>query len=305
MVNVGIVDADLPLAGEILRILINHPETEIHTLFAPAFTGRNISSLHHGFIGEQPLNFTDKLSLQDLDYLILLRNNELNKNIIDHAKDYDNLKIVVYDKNLVSENLSDFEVGLSEINRKALVRGAKKAYIPASVIVPALITLAPLASFLLLNSDIDIQVSVPEEIAVKFNEKEEAENIETELKKIQSSFNHKVTLTILGNHISNRGAKTTITLKNTLPLSDIENIYDQIYDDHNFTFITRNEINENEVEGTQKVIISLKNIKEDSLVIETFSDAILRGGAGDIVHVLNLFYGLHEKTGLILKPSGF
>lgn len=305
MVNVGIVDAELPLAGEILRILIHHPETDIHTLFAPSLTGRNISSVHHGFIGESSLIFSDKLNIEEIDFLILLRNNEFNKRIIEATRDNEKLKIVVLDQNLISYDFQDYEVGLSEINRKPLVRGANKAYIASPVIVPSLITLAPLASYLLLNSDIDIQISMPSDLAINFNESEEAKKIEFILKKIQVSFNHKVNMKILGDPISDRGTKTKITIQNKLPLMDIEKIYDNIYDDHNFTFITGMEIKENEVEGTQKVVINLKKPSPEELILETFSDARMRGGAGDIVHVMNLFFGLHEKTGLNLKPSRY
>ena len=51
MIKVGIIGADTPDAGEMLRLLIHHPEVEIHSLYAPAWAGRMVASRHHGFMG--------------------------------------------------------------------------------------------------------------------------------------------------------------------------------------------------------------------------------------------------------------
>ena len=306
MVKVGILDADVPLAGEIIRILINHPETEMVSLISPNLPGRNICSVHHGLIGENNLNFTDKVILDDLDLVILMKSNDLARNIIDKYSGYEGLHLILFDKEFPEQKINEnFVIGLSEINRKSLVRGAKAAYIPSPIIVPSLISLIPLANYLLLNSDIDIEVNLPEDIALSFNEKVEGENIENIIKKYQSSFNGKVNLKIHSAHQSERGVKTKISFSNSLPIEEIEKIFDHIYDDHNFSFISHTEVDLKEVEGTQKVIININKPDSESLVIESVADARLRGGAGDAVHLLNLFFGLHEKTGLQLKTSHY
>ncbi|MCH5234280.1 MAG: hypothetical protein J1E16_03230 [Muribaculaceae bacterium] len=306
MVKIGILGADSPLAGEIIRILINHPEVELVSLFAPNLLGRSISSIHHGLIGENPLYFTDKINLDEIDFLMVMQSNEIAQNIVDRFPELDELKLVVFENDFPQLKLSHgFEIGLSEINRKALVRGAISAYIPSPITVPALVTLVPLANYLLLNSDIEIEVSVPSEIFEKYNENKEALLIENQLKERQASFNGNVKLKILEEHNSQRTEKTKISLSCALPIEEIEKIYEQIYDDHNFVFLTRNELSDKEVEGTQKIVFNLKKPESDSLVIESVADAWLRGGAGDMVHVLNLFFGLHEKTGLHLKSSRF
>ena len=60
-----------------------------------------------------------------------------------------------------------------------------------------------------------------------------------------------------------------------------------------------------EVAGTDRCIVSLSKSDEDSLRISVEVDAALRGGAGEAVHLMNLLFGLHEKTGLDLKASTF
>ncbi|MCH5227466.1 MAG: hypothetical protein J1F16_06615 [Muribaculaceae bacterium] len=306
MVKIGIIGAHTPIAGEIIRILIHHPETELVCLYSPANLGKNAASIHHGLIGEETLNFTDKLNLEDIDLLIITENTEINNKIVEAASEIEGLKIILTSKNtLNSDQLKYYEAGLSEINRKPLVRGVKEAYILSPTIVPALIALAPLATFLLLNSDIDIEVSAPEDILKELDLNKEITEVENQLKKRQTSFNGKISLKVTPLSSSDRGMNTQITMSNLLPVEEIEKIYEQIYDDHNFTYITKSEISPEEVEGTQKVVINISKPSAELLSLKVVSDARLRGGAGDVVHVMNLFFGLHEKTGLTLKASKY
>ncbi|MCH5231181.1 MAG: hypothetical protein J1F43_05230 [Muribaculaceae bacterium] len=303
MVKIGILGADTLIAGEIIRILINHPETVISNLYAPALTGRSVSSLHHGLIGESPLYFTDKINIEDLDLLFINERNELSEKIVAQLNNLPELKVVALSRDFIPG--VGVEDGLSEINRKSLVRGARVAYILPPAVVPALIALAPLANFLLLNSEIDINISLPQELTNTSNIASLKEIVTRILKERQSSFNCLINLTVNPEPKELRSSVTKIKIKNTLPLEEIEKIYEGIYDDHNFTFLSRSEITAVEVEGTQKTVIYLDKPENDVLEIKVVSDARMRGGAGDAVHVMNLFFGLHEKTGLRLKASRF
>lgn len=301
MVKVGIYGAETPLAGEIIRLLINHPETELVCLYSPELNGRNISSIHHGFIGETSRFFTDKINLKDLDYLIVLKSDEITEKILNYQPEDNNLKILLY-----SDKLNKgFEIGISEINRKALVRGADKAAVPSPLIVPILISLIPLANYMLLNSDIDIETQLPSDISEILEETKQIVLIENLLKDKQPSFNGKVKLKIQSDHINDRTQVSEINIPSSLPIDEILKIYDDIYDDHNFTFTTLSDISTADVEGTQKVIINISKPGSDTLSLKIISDSRMRGGAGDAVHIMNLFFGLHEKTGLHLKSSRY
>lgn len=324
MVKVGIIGADLPISGELIRLLAFHPETDIISLYAPEKQGRNVASIHHGLIGENTFYFSDKINLSDLDVLFIFEKSEISEIIIKNQGDTENLKIValwdVMPEELILTGKSEvnpnsevecgqqagvFEEGLSEINRKALVRGANKAYLLPALIVPSLITLVPLAHYLLLNSEIEIEITAPEDILRITDITRTEELLCSLLKKRQSSFNGAINLQIKELKEGDRNIITKISLKNGMILEDIEKIYDQIYDDHNFSFLSRNKINEKEVTGTQKTIFYLDKPDKDKLDITVFADTRMRGGAGDAVHVMNLFFGLHEKTGLELKASSY
>ena len=306
MVKVGILGSDTLLAGEIIRILINHPETELISLYAPALMGRSVSTVHHGLIGETAINFTDKINLDEIDFLIIAEESELSQTILKKFSELENLKIGLSNEISREKCLAiDFETGLSEINRKALVRGATAAFIPSPIVVPVLIALVPLANYLLLNSDIKIEESFPSDISQNIDLDKEINFLNQELKKVQSSFNGIIQLSVTPDQKEERTGYTKISFECALPIDEIEKIYDQIYDDHNFTFITGNEPSAEEVEGTQKTLLKISKPEPGILQIEIIIDARMRGGAGDMVHLMNLFFGLHEKTGLTLKPSRY
>ena len=304
MFKVGILGASSPQAGEIIRILINHPEIEIISLYAPNFLGRNVSSVHHGLIGEQSLTFSDKVNLEDIDLLFITEKSEVSQKVLEQLDSLEDLYLISLSRDFIPDNLlSEFEIGLSEINRKALVRGAKRAWLPSPAVVSSLVALVPLAQYMLLNSDIGIEISLPSDLKEVDVEKE-ARFMSDVLKDNQASFGGKLNLNY-NTGDSERSQSIIISLKSSLPLEEIEKVYDQIYDDHNFAFLTLNDISTREVEGTQKIVMKLEKPSPDILNIHVVSDARLRGGAGDAIHVMNLFFGLHEKTGLNLKPSRF
>lgn len=306
MVKVGIIGADSPLAGEIIRILIYHPETEIVSLYAPSLMGRNASSLHHGLIGETQFNFSDKINPDDTDLFIVCQKDELSSQLISALPELEEMKVISFGTDMIQDDSEEkFEIGLSEINRKALVRGARQAYIASPVAVPALIALAPLANYLLLNSDIEIEISLPGDIVSQLIPEKEESLIKSLLQERQTSFNGKIKMKISPDETSERTSLTKVSLNNSLSIEEIEKIYEQTYDDHNFTFLSRKGALSEEVEGTQKTLISIDKPTPDILELKVVADSRMRGGAGDAVHVLNLFFGLHEKTGLYLKPNSY
>ena len=87
-------------------------------------------------------------------------------------------------------------------------------------------------------------------------------------------------------------------------LDEIKKLYEDYYDDHNFTFISDRMPNLKDVVNTNKCILYLT--KEDGkLLIVSVIDNLLKGASGQAVHNMNLLFGLHEKVGLELKASAF
>lgn len=304
MIKVGIVGADSLQAGELLRILVNHPEVDIVSLYSPGMAGRDISCCHHGFIGERTLTFTDRINPAKLNAVFITDDSEMGRQIVDRLKDWPELRVINLSPSRFEywEN-SDMEYGLSEINRKPLVRGAKTAIIPSSAASVALIALYPLAANLLISSDIDIEVTIPVSLSAPDANQIEKEIIR-QLKKYQNSFENNVEVRFKKGS-SARGIRVRISMKSPLSALEVDKIFEAIYNDHNFTFMTMEDVAEKEVEGTQKCVISFCKPGAGLIEINAVADAFMRGGAGDAVHMLNLLFALHEKVGLHLKSSVF
>ena len=302
MIKVGIAGADTQLGGELLRLLIHHPEVELKVLYAPEKRGINVSSFHKGLVGETELRFSDSFNLEEIDLLFFITGPLPNNSAFP-----EDLRIVIFqnsDKRMLDSmfDYGDFSTGLSEMFRKPLVRGARAAYVLLPPVSVSLIALYPLASHLLLNDMLDVKIYLPTILKGKFSKENIEEDIEKHLRQVQLSFKKIHNLEL---HDSNteRSIIVDIEFPCNITESEIEKIYNDIYDDHNFTFIIRKEPDPLDVAGTQKCLLYISKPSEDKLKIRAVADGILRGGAGDGIHVMNLLFGLFEKTGLNLQAS--
>ena len=71
MIRVGIIGGAGYTAGELVRLLLNHPEAEIKFINSSSNAGYEDASIHGGLIGETELIFTVKLPLDSVDVLFL------------------------------------------------------------------------------------------------------------------------------------------------------------------------------------------------------------------------------------------
>lgn len=305
MIKVGIIGAEKIEAGELLRILLHHPEVDIVSLYSPAFAGRRVASCHHGFLGEEIVNFTEKIDPSELDIIFIADDSPMAKSILTHSEDFPKLRIVDMSESRFADwRAFGLEYGLSEINRKSLVRGARLALVPSAPAALTLLALHPLALHLLLSSDVEISVAAPQPVLKALDADRSASEIATMLSKVQTSFNGKVRVSFLPVN-SGRSMRVRILMRCPLSIAEVDKVFESVYDDHSFVFTSLSNVDRKEVEGTHKCMVTFSKPAPDTLELESVGDAHLRGGAGDAVHVLNLFFALDEKVGLHLKPSLF
>lgn len=304
MIRVGILGAESSIAGELIRILLHHPEVELGDLYSPEFSGSPVSKVHNGLIGESPLVFTDSVDLEKTDLLIVTspKYDEVFKSILPA----DVKVIYIQDGDrfpLNSEtDIINFVPGVSEMFRKPLVRGANLSRILSSYATVGLIVLYPLALHLLLNDTVSIRIGLPDFKRAGLDEESCRKEIETQLQKKQLSF------TSLSNVQfeplpSERALRVDIDFNCAVSKEEISRVFEEIYEDHNFTFLTETLPAGADVEGTQKTLIHIEKPTNENVHISAMADCVMRGGAGDAIHVLNLLFGLFEKTGLNLPAS--
>lgn len=294
------------MAGELLRLCIHHPDIEIMTVHAPDKAGLPISYVHHGFIGEERLLFTSNFDATALDIAFLIQPLYNESDWMKLMADKPNLKLVLFE-NSINKGLGvSFSpvYGLSEINRKPLVRGARVAVMPNPIASPILVALFPLSKHLLLSGDVDIDVIAPADIIIPEGQRSAQVELMNELPKIQTSFTGRINLNCTPS-ASDRQMRIRLSIPTSTSLDEIFKIYNSIYDDHNFTFVINRPVSTSEVEGTNKVIVSAVKNSPDKLELDIVADPRMRGGAGEALHLLNLMFNLHEKTGLDLKTSAW
>ncbi|MCM1318942.1 MAG: hypothetical protein NC217_01000 [Muribaculaceae bacterium] len=301
MIKVGIAGGASAMAGELIRILINHPDVRICQICADGLAGRDIKSVHHGLIGECSLKFDAELKPDKMDLLFVTDKTACP---IPSPAEYPDLCVIdmTADFNTAREQDSFVVYGVPEVNRKALVRGARRAVIPPAEEILISIALLPLALRSMLPAVVKIDMEVNENLAndtrVKYANVSDA---------FKLCGNYPVPKFVVNKQPSesDRAMRISTNLSLDLPLDNIIDMYEEIFDDHNLTYVVGERVPDKEVEGTDKCIITLDKTEDGLLNVQAVADAHLRGGAGDAVHVMNLLMGLYEKTGLALRASTF
>lgn len=301
MIKVGITGGASPVAGELIRILINHPDVRICQIYADGFNGRDITSVHHGLIGECSLKFDSDINPGKLDVLFVADTSNKKLPTVDEFPELNVIDLTT-DFKIARSQDSLIVYGVPEVNRKALVRGARRAVIPPAEEILISIALLPLALRSMLPAEVTIDMEANAQLMD--TQKVDYQNVSNVLRLCGNEPAPKFVIRHMPSD-SNRTMRITTTLNLDLPLDNIVDMYGEIFDDHNLTYVVGEKVLDKEVEGTDKCIITLDKTSDGLLMVQAVADARMRGGAGDAIHVMNLLQGLYEKTGLTLRASTF
>ena len=324
MIKVGIIGGAGYTAGELIRLLLNHPDVELKWVHSTSNAGNPVSGVHQGLVGETALYFTNETPLDAVDVIFLCTPHGESRKFLELHKDNipDDLRIIDLSQDFrIADDTHDFIYGLPELNRKYIIRGKHVAN-PGCFATAIQLALLPLARNLLLNSDIHVNAITGStgagvkpsatshyswrndnvSIYKPFTHQHLAEIYQT-LHGMQASFNSKVNFIPVRGCFS-RGIFATLYMDCPVELSEIKKLYNEYYDDHNFTFVSDRMPDLKDVVNTNKCLLSLT--KEDGkLLIVSVIDNLLKGASGQAVHNMNLLFGLHERVGLQLKASAF
>lgn len=269
------------------------------------------------------MNFTSAIDLRGIDVLFCCRPAGKTREFLETHTIPEGLKIIDLSRDFrLAEEADGFVYGLSELNRKPMVRGALRVANPGCLAMAVELSLLPLAKNLLLNSDIHTTVltGATSEGAERrptthyawrndnavvyrpFRHTQEPEILQT-LRALQQSFNSRFHMVPMRGPFS-RGIMAVTYLDCPLELTEIIKIYQDYFDDHNFTHITSKIPDLKDVVNTNKCIIHLDKI-DGRLLITAVIDNLLKGAAGNAVHTMNLLFGLSETTGLTMKSVAF
>ena len=123
------------------------------------------------------------------------------------------------------------------------------------------------------------------------------------LKSLQSGFSKALFFMPNRGNFS-RGIFATVYTKFTGSLEEAKALFNSYYEHAAFTHVSDQPIHLKQVVNTNKCLIHLHK-HNDTLLISSAIDNLLKGASGQAVHNLNLMFGLKETTGLQLKATYF
>jgi N-acetyl-gamma-glutamyl-phosphate reductase len=322
MIKIGIIGGAGYTAGELLRILLNHPQAEIGFVQSTSNAGNLISDVHEDLLGETDLVFTTEMPFDKVDVIFLCMGHGKSIEFVAQNNFPKYLKIIdlSHDFRLEREG-NDFVYGLPELNREE-IESSERIANPGCFATGIQLALLPLAANNLLTDEIHIQAITgstgagqkPTETshfswrssnvsAYKIFEHQHEGEILQSLKQLQPDFDKEFNFVpIRGNHTRGIFVSAYTNFKGTL--AEANELFEDYYKSHPFVFVTKTNPGVKQVVNTNKAVIYLEK-HGNKLVIISVTDNLIKGASGQAVQNMNLMFGLDEKAGLNLKPVAF
>ncbi len=321
MIKVGIIGGAGYTAGELVRILLYHPDAEIAFIHSNSNAGNEVTDVHTDLFGETDLTFTDDLRFEDVDVIFLCMGHGASKTFVEDNAIPEGVKIIDLSHDYRLNGDHGFVYGLPELNRKQIIHAEKIAN-PGCFATSIQLALLPLAKNLLLNDEIHIHAITGStgagqkptstshfswrngnvSIYKAFSHQHLAE-IRESLVHLQSSFDKPINfIPVRGNFT--RGIMASVYLNLNIELDVVKGLYEAFYDDHSFVFITDKNPDLKQVVNTNKCLLYISK-HEGKIHVISMIDNLLKGASGQAVQNMNLMFGLEETTGLGLKSTAF
>jgi N-acetyl-gamma-glutamyl-phosphate reductase len=319
MIKTGIIGGAGYTAGEMLRILLNHPQVEISFVHSKSNAGNSIASVHQDLLGETDLKFSSAFR-NEIDVLFLCLGHGQSKVFLEENPFSDSVKIIDLSQDYRLGN-SGFVYGLPELN-KTDIQKADKIANPGCFATAIQLALLPLAKKHLLREDVHINavtgstgagqsLSATSHFSWRNNNvsiyktftHQHLKEIRQSLQQLQEAFTQELYfIPVRGNFT--RGILATAYTRCDLTLEEAKSLYREFYQDHPFTIISDENPALKQVVNTNKCILHLQK-HENMLLVVSIIDNLVKGASGQAVQNMNLMFGLEESEGLRLKPVGF
>ena len=324
-VRVGIIGGAGYTGGEMLRILVNHPDVEIAFVNSSSNAGNFVYDVHTDLFGDTDLKFTSALS-DDIDVLFLCVGHGDARKFLEANTVPDSVKIIDLSQDFrLSQNASignkKFVYGLPELNREA-IKTAQNIANPGCFASCIELGLLPLASKGALNTEVHVSATTGstgagqslaatshftwrnDNLSVyKVFGHQHLNEIGESLKQLQPNFNQPISFVPYRGDFT-RGIFASIYMDSDLGEEEALKLYQDFYAGHSFTHVTNRNIDLKQVVNTNKVFLQVKKY-DGKLFIISMLDNLLKGASGQAVQNMNLLFGLDERAGLRLKATGF
>lgn len=321
MVKVGIIGGAGYTAGELIRILLWHPQAEIKFIQSTSHNGEKITKVHRDLIGDTDLIFND-VDYNSIDVLFLCSGHGMSKVFMEENELPEFLKIIDLSTDFRHKREgNDFVYGLPEL-QKEVIESAEKIANPGCFATAIELALLPLAKHQKLNGEVHVNAitgstgagqkpTVTSHFSWKNNNvaiykpfnHQHLKEIDESLKQLQEDFNYDINFLPTRGNFS-RGIMATAYIDCDWTEEEVVENYKTYYEDHPFVSIVDEILDVKQVVNTNKCLLYPAKYG-NKIMIVSIIDNLLKGASGQAVQNMNLMFGLDEKAGLNLKPVAF
>lgn len=321
-IKAGIIGGAGYTGGEMIRLLINHPDVDLTFIHSRSNAGHPVSSVHEDLLGDTSLQFTDSVS-QDVDVVFLCLGHGESGKFLEQTPFDSKVKIIDLSQDFRLGQTAanrEFVYGLPELNRDA-IRAAKNIANPGCFATNVLLGLLPLAAIgelgevfatgitgstgagQRLQSTTHFTWRANNISAYKTLTHQHLGEIKRSLKQLSASFDKPINFVPWRGDFP-RGIFVSACIPTKLTLEEAKKQYKAFYDGHPFCIVSDMNINLKQVINTNKCLLYLEK-EGDVLVVHSALDNLVKGASGQAVQNMNLICGLDETAGLKLKGIAF
>lgn len=323
-IRVGIIGGAGYTGGELIRLLINHPSTEIVYINSKSNAGKELHAVHQDLVGETEMQFSQEMD-EDVDVLFLCVGHGDSLKFLEENDIPDHVKIISLSQDFRLKDKSvfhdrNFIYGLPEIKREE-IKNADNIANPGCFASAIELGLLPIAKMNLLqdvyttgitgSTGAGQSLSATSQFSWRENNVQAYKSLTHQhLNEINEILNSISGLSSPSIHFVpwrgnfTRGIFITSQLKCTETLAEMYHAFEEFFHGHPFVKISREPIFLKQVVNTNNCFINLEKAG-DILVVHSVIDNLLKGASGQAVQNMNLMFGIEETEGLRLKANYF
>ena len=327
MIKIGILGGAGYTAGELIRLLLNHPQADIRFVNSESNAGNLLTDVHEGLYGDTDMRFTSEMPFADVDLLFFCFGHGKSEAFLKEHTIPDHVRIIDLAQDFRLKGDHDYVYGLPEINKPAIAQ-ARHVANPGCFATAIQLALLPAARLQLLTGDVSVNAITGSTGAgqkpgptTHFSWRNDNLSIykpftHQHLAEICQSLNQLQGSPAIGGKGNPsidfipyrgpfaRGIFATAVVKNCHAGCDIVEAYKDFYREAAFTHYTDKAIDMKQVVNTNKCLVHA-DLFDDTLLVTSTIDNLLKGAVGQAVQNMNLMFGLDETAGLRLKASAF
>lgn len=320
--RIGIIGGAGYTAGELIRLLINHPDVEIAFVNSSSNAGRCLWEVHEGLMGETDMRFSNNHPLDEIDLLFLCTAHGDSRKFWEENTAPETLRVIDLAQDYRDET-EGYIYGLPELNCDRIASASKIAN-PGCFATAIQLSLLPLASAQLLPHYGDVNITAltgstgagvkpsstthfswrDNNISVyKAFTHQHLKEIGMNLERLQPDHGSQLNFVPVRGDFP-RGIFAVVTLGCDLQEDDAKKLYNDYYADAPFTVVTDSNVDLKQAVNTNKAILNVSKHGNKLLVICAL-DNLLKGASGQAVENMNIMFGFDRRAGLRLKASAF